>query len=292
MVEKIRIEQPPSFFPAALRRRAAPVKFRQQALAKLQSPTVLDAPIQLAQPRNLLSLAVVALLVVCGGVWAVTGSIPRQTTATGILTHAKGSIYFESPHTGQITGVFVTAGSIFPAKTPLFNIQSETGERTVRSTAGGRIISLLGSVGQQISQGAQLAVIERVDDIHDPVVAALYVPQSSAGLVRVGSQVDLDVRSAPSKSYGILRGTVESIGQFPQTESQIASFLGDAQLAKTFTMTGQPMSVIVRITPDSSTISGFSWSRGAGPPYQIDSRSLVTGAIHLAPIKPVDWISA
>ncbi|MFG2480743.1 HlyD family efflux transporter periplasmic adaptor subunit [Streptomyces fagopyri] len=268
------------------------MKFRPQALARLQKPTALDAPIQLARPRNLLSLAVVALLILSGATWAATGSIPRQTSAMGILTHAEGSIYLESPYTGQITGVFVSSGSVFPAHTPLFTIQSGDSVQTVRSITGGRIISMLGSVGQQISQGTQLAVIERINQAHDPLVAALYVPQSSAGSVHVGSQVDLDVQSAPSKVYGVLHGTVQSIGQFPQTESQISSFLGDAQLAGTFSKEGQPMSVIVRITPDKATTSGFNWSTGSGPPYQIDSRTLVTAGIHLAPIKPVDWVVA
>ncbi|WP_369221622.1 HlyD family efflux transporter periplasmic adaptor subunit [Streptomyces sp. R39] len=265
------------------------MKFRPQALARLQSPTALDAPIQLASPRSLLSLSVVALLLVSGAFWAMTGSIPRQARAAGILTHAEGSIYLQSPFAGQITGVFVSPGSVFPAHTPLFTIQSADRSQTVRSITGGRIISVLGSVGQVVSAGTELSVIERIDEVHDPLVAVVYMPQASVGLVRVGSPVDLDVASAPASQFGVLHGTVEAIGQFPQTQAKISSFLGDPQLAKDFSAQGQPFGVTIRITPGRTT-SGFSWSRGSGPPFQVDSRTLVTAAVHLPPIKPVDWV--
>jgi biotin carboxyl carrier protein len=265
------------------------MKFRPQALARLQRPTALDAPIQLARPRSLLSLSMVALLLISGASWAVTGAIPRRTAAPGILTHAEGSIFLQSPYAGQITGVFVSPGSVFPAHTPLLTVESGGRSHTIRSITGGRIISLLGSVGQVISSGVELAVIERIDESNDPLVATVYVPQASAGLVRVGSQVDLDVASAPTEQFGVLRGTVQAIGQFPQTEAQIASFLGDPQLARRFSAQGQPLSVTVRITT-GRTISGFAWSTKSGPPFPVDSRTLVTAQVHLPPIKPIDWV--
>ncbi|MEU3983487.1 HlyD family efflux transporter periplasmic adaptor subunit [Streptomyces sp. NPDC026672] len=267
------------------------MKFRPQALAKLQQPTKMDAPIQLALPRSLMSLTAVALLVVAGAVWAVTGAISRQTTASGILTHAGGSVYLQSPYAGQITSVFVVPGSVFPVDTPLFTVQSGGRVETVRAVTGGRLISSAGSVGSVVSRGTELAVIERIDGAGDPLVAMVYVPQASAGLIHIGSQVDLTVASAPSTQFGVLRGTVQSIGQFPQTEAQVTDFLGDRQLGQRFTAHGQPFAITVKIASGSTT-SGFTWSTTAGPPFQIDSRTLVSAAIHLPPIKPVNWVVA
>jgi hypothetical protein len=265
------------------------MKFRPQALAKLQKPRAVDAPIQLAHPRSLLSLGVVTLLMVVGAFWAVFGSVPQQTGATGILTHAEGSNYLQSPYSGQITGVFVSEGSVFPADTPLFTVQDGAGVQTVRSFTGGRVISVFGAVGQEISRGTQLAVIETINQTNDPLIAMLYLPQASAGTVHVGSQVDLTVASAPADQFGVLRGTVQSISQFPQTEGQISTFLGDPQLAEQFSAQGQPFGVEVSLAT-ANTTSGFDWSTGAGPPYQIDSRTLVSASIQLAPIKPIGWL--
>lgn len=265
------------------------MKFRPQALAKLQKPRAVDAPIQLARPRSLLSLGVVTLLMVAGAFWAVFGSVPQQTGATGILTHAEGSIYLQSPYSGQITGVYISEGSVFPANTPLFTIHDAAGIETVRSFTGGRVISVVGAVGQEISQGTQLAVVETINETDDPLIAMLYLPQSSAGMVHVGSLVDLTVASAPADQFGVLRGTVESISQFPQTQGQISAFLGDPQLADEFSAQGQPFGVEVSLAT-ANTTSGFDWSGGAGPPYQIDSRTLVSASIQMAPIKPIDWL--
>ncbi|MER6084744.1 HlyD family efflux transporter periplasmic adaptor subunit [Streptomyces sp. NPDC001833] len=238
-----------------------------------------------------MALAVVGVLVIAGAVWAVTGSIPRQATAAGILTHTEGSVYLQSSYEGQIVGVFVGTGASFPAGSPLFTVQDGGKQFTVRSVTGGRVISVLGRVGQVISKGAQLAVIERIDDKNDPLAAMVYLPQTQSGLVRPGSAVDLTVESAPAQQFGVLRGTVESVDQFPQTRHQIAQFLGDDQLAARFTSTGQPIGVVVRLTP-GRTPSGFAWSTGRGPSFHIDSRTLVSAAIHLPPIKPVNWVVA
>jgi hypothetical protein len=265
------------------------MEFRKQALAKLQAPRQMDYPVQLARPRNLVALAVVAALIVVGAIWTGTGSIGRRINALGILTHAEGTIYMQSNYQGQITGVFGGTGSTFLPNTPLFTIQDGNKQYTIRSATGGRVINMFARVGQVIPRGTQLAVIERIENQSDPLVAMVYIAQSSTSLIHKGSQVDISVQSAPTNQYGVLRGTVQSIDQFPETEQQISNFLGDVQLARRFTRAGAPIGVIVKLTPGRHNI-GFSWSTGSGPPFTIDSRSLVSAAIHLPPIKPVDWM--
>jgi hypothetical protein len=266
------------------------MEFRKQALDKLQSPRSIDSPVQLAGSRSLMALALVAVLIVAGVVWACTGSVGRQLSAPGILTHAEGTTYLQSTYQGQITGVFADTGSTFPVNTPLFTIQDGTRQYTIRSMTGGRVISLLGKVGQVINRGTQLAVIERIQQQDDPLAAMVYLPQGSAGLIQVGSEVDLSVDSAPSSQFGVLRGTVQSIDQFPEVEQQIANYLGDDQLARTFSAEGQSIGVLIKLTP-ARTVSGLAWSNHSGPPFPIDSRSRVSAAIHLPPIKPIDWVS-
>lgn len=267
------------------------MEFRKQALAKIQLPRSLDSPVQLARSRSLVALAVVSVLILTGVVWACTGSIDRVVSAPGLLTHAEGSIYLQSTYQGQITGVFADTGATFPVNAPLFTVQDGDRQYTIRSTTGGRVISLLGKVGQVINRGTQLAVIERIQQENDPLTAMVYLPSGSAGVVRVGNEVDLSVDSAPASKFGVLRGTVQSIGQFPETEQQIANFLGDDQLAKRFSDGEQPIGVLVRLTP-GHTASGFAWSNHSGPPFPIDSRSSVSAAIHVQPIKPIDWVTS
>ncbi|MET9588146.1 HlyD family efflux transporter periplasmic adaptor subunit [Streptomyces sp. NPDC006539] len=265
------------------------IQFRQKALAKLQAPSELDAPVKLAQPHSVVALVVAALLVAAGTVWACTGSLSRSTDAPGILTHAAGSFTLQSPVSGQITGVFVEQGATFPVHTPMFTVQVGSRQEVIRSITGGRATAVLGKVGQVITQGAQLAVIERSEGAADPLVAVLYVTQDKAGLIHKDDHVDLSVQSAPAPEFGVLRGTVQSIEAFPASTQQISDFLGDTELGRRFSAHGQPVKVVVRLSTGRTT-SGFQWSTRQGPPYQIDSRTLVTAAFHLAPLKPIKWV--
>ncbi|MER7983336.1 HlyD family efflux transporter periplasmic adaptor subunit [Streptomyces sp. NPDC095817] len=234
-------------------------------------------------------MAVVAVLVITGAVWGATGSVRREVPAQGILTHAEGSIYLQSGYDGQITAIFAATGASFQKGAPLFTVQDGDRQYTIRSTTGGRVISMFARAGEVVARGTQLAVIERIEEQSDPLVAMVYLPQASAGLVRSGSLVDLTVRSAPANQFGVLRGRVRSIGQFPETQQQIAEFLGDEQLARRFATQGQPLAVVVELFPGHTT-SGFKWSTKDGPPFQIDSRALVSASIHLPPIRPIEWV--
>ncbi|WP_405883168.1 HlyD family efflux transporter periplasmic adaptor subunit [Streptomyces sp. NBC_01384] len=230
-----------------------------------------------------------ALLLVVGATWACLGSVPRSALAEGILTHSDGSFTLQSSLSGQITGVFVAQGASFPVDTPMFAVQVGSHQETIRSVAAGRATAVLGKVGQVITRGAQLAVIERNEGPHDPLVAVVYVPQDKAGLIHRDDKVDLSVQSAPAEQFGVLRGRVLSVAEFPASTQQISEFLGDAQLGQRFSTQGEPLKVVVQLTADHTT-SGFAWSTGQGPPYQIDSRTLVTAAFHLAPLKPIHWV--
>ncbi|MEU0786678.1 HlyD family efflux transporter periplasmic adaptor subunit [Streptomyces sp. NPDC006173] len=238
-----------------------------------------------------MALAVVGLLVLASAWWSCTGSLARTAAAEGILTHAEGSFALQSPVAGQITGTFVEPGSTFPVNAPLFTVRVDESIHTIRSISGGRATAVLGQAGQVIVPGTQLAVIERIDGPTDPLVAELYVPQDRSGLIRTGQPVDLEVQSAPAAQYGVLRGTVVSISQFPENTRQISDFLGDEQLGTRFSTQGQPLRIVVRLRRDR-TASGWEWSTRHGPPYQIDSRTLVSAQIHVAPIKPVRWVVA
>lgn len=265
------------------------MKFRSKALAKLNQGDELDAPAALARPRAWLGLVVVGVLVVAGGVWAVTAELPHRVAGVGILTHPQGSFALRSPVSGQITGVFVSPGSTFPAGAPLFSVEVAKRPQVVKAITGGRAIAVLGKLGQVVTTGTDLAEVERIDGHDDQLVAVLYLQATDSAQVRRGSAVDLAVRSAPAQQYGVLRGVVTSISQFGESKQQITDFVGDPQLGEQFSLQGQPQKVVVRLLR-AATPSGYQWSTQSGPPYRIDSRTLVDAAVYLAPLKPIDWV--
>jgi hypothetical protein len=266
------------------------LQFRQQALAKLNSPEELDLPVRLARPQGWLVLCVTLVAVAAACVWAVTGSVASTVTAQAVLTHGQGSYVLQSPVAGQVTAVLAEQGARLPANAPVIKVRTGQGESVVRTVAAGRITALAATIGQIISTGANVAAVEKVARTSDPLYATVYVPAQKAAGIPAGAAVDLTVSSVPAQRYGVLRGHVKSVDRTAQSAQQIAAYLGDGQLGEQFTQDGRPVAVLVRLDTSRATKSGYRWSTAHGPPFRLDSMTLATASIRLADQHPVDWL--
>ncbi|MGW7378255.1 HlyD family efflux transporter periplasmic adaptor subunit [Streptomyces sp. NPDC054794] len=266
------------------------MQFRQQALAKLQSPEELDLPVRLARPQGWLALSVSVVVMAAASVWAVTGSVASTVGAPAILTHGQGSYILQSPVAGQVTAVLARQGERLPADAPVLKVRTSQGDSVVRTVAAGRVTALAATIGQIIRTGADIAAVEKVAHASDPLYATVYVPAENAAAVPAHARVDLTVSSVSTQEYGVLRGHVISVDRTAQSAQSIAAFLGDTQLGEQFTRKGRPVAVRVRLDKSSHTKSGYRWSSADGPPYRLDSMTLATGSIRLADQHPVDWL--
>ncbi|GAB1339289.1 HlyD family efflux transporter periplasmic adaptor subunit [Streptomyces sp. E-15] len=265
------------------------MQFRQQALAKLQSPEELDLPVRLARPQGWLVLGVTVVVMAAAAVWAVTGSVASTVGAPAILTHGQGSYLLQSPVSGQVTAVLTRQGARLPANAPVLKVRTARGTSVIRTVAAGRVTTLAADIGQIIRTGTTVAAVEKVAHRSDPLYATVYVPAENAAAIPAHASVDLTVSSVPTERYGVLRGEVTSVDRTAQSAQSIAAFLGDSQLGEQFTRKGRPVAVLVRLDP-SATKSGYRWSSAGGPPFRLDSMTLATGSVHLADQHPVDWL--
>jgi biotin carboxyl carrier protein len=266
------------------------LQFRQQALAKLQSPEELDLPVRFARPQGWLVLSVTVVAMAAASVWAVTGSVTSTVSAPAIITHGQGSYVLQSPVAGQVTAVLAKQGEQVPAGSPVLKVRTSKGEAVVRTLDAGRVSALAATVGQIIRTGANVAAVEKVARTGDPLYATVYVPAENAASIPDDAAVDLTVQSVPTQEYGVLRGHVKSVNRSAQSPQQISAFLGDSQLGEQFTKKGRPVAVTVRLDRSSATKSGYRWSSTDGPPYKLTSMTLASGSIRLSDQRPVDWL--
>ncbi|MBW8820495.1 MAG: HlyD family efflux transporter periplasmic adaptor subunit [Streptomyces sp.] len=266
------------------------MQFRQQALAKLQSPEELDLPVRFARPQGWLVMSVTVVVMAAACVWAVTGSVASTVSAPAILTHGQGSYILQSPVAGQVTQVIAKEGSRLPANSPVLKVRTADGDTLVRTVAAGRLTALAATIGQIISTGANVAAVEKVAHASDPMYATVYVPAENAASIPEDAAVDLTVSSVPTQEYGVLRGHVKSVDRSAQSAQQIAAFLGDSQLGEQFTKDGRPVAVLVRLDKSKGTKSGYRWSSAEGPPFALTSMTVASGSIRLADQRPVDWL--
>ncbi|MFJ3714682.1 HlyD family efflux transporter periplasmic adaptor subunit [Streptomyces sp. NPDC090057] len=266
------------------------MQFRQQALAKLQSPEELDLPVRLARPQGWLALGVTVVVMAAASVWAVTGSVASTVAAQAVLTHGQGSYLLQSPVAGQVTAVLAEQGERLPAGAPVLKVRTGQGDTVVRTVAAGRITALAATIGQIVQTGANVASVEKIAHASDPLYATVYVPAENAAAIPAHAPVDLTVSSVPAQRYGVLRGHVKSVDRAAQSPQSIAAFLGDSQLGEQFTRRGRPVAVLVSLDKSASARSGYRWSSAEGPPYRLDSMTLASGSIKLADQRPVDWL--
>ncbi|QNP61965.1 HlyD family efflux transporter periplasmic adaptor subunit [Streptomyces genisteinicus] len=266
------------------------MQFRQQALSRLRSPEDIDLPVRYARPRGPLVLAVTLAAVLAAAAWAVTGTVTSTVTAPGVLTHAQGSYVLQSPVSGQITAVLAEEGERVAADAPLLKVRTAAGDTVVRTIAAGRVTALVAAIGSVVTTGGDIAAVERVRSAGDPLMAVLYVPAGSGPDVSVGARVDLSVQSVAAQRYGVLRGTVTSVGRTAQTSRSITAFLGSGQLGEQFSAKGLPVAVVVELDTDPRTESGYAWSTSGGPPHALESMTLASGSVRTAALHPIDWL--
>jgi hypothetical protein len=141
-----------------------------------------------------------------------------------------------------------------------------------------------------ISTGSAVATVERGTGTAGGLVALLFVPADRAAGIVPGEDVDLSVASAPSAAFGLLRGRVLSVSQFPLTSAEVNAVLGGTATAGTFGAGVAPRLVTVSLQRDTATASGYAWTTAAGPPQRLPDQVPAAGTITLGAQAPISLL--
>lgn len=85
--------------------------FREQSLDKLSSPDRLDQLLRVVQPHAWVSLAALGVGILLAVLWSIFGRIPSTVNGTGILVRPKQVVPFQTPASGQLATILVSAGT-------------------------------------------------------------------------------------------------------------------------------------------------------------------------------------
>jgi pyruvate/2-oxoglutarate dehydrogenase complex dihydrolipoamide acyltransferase (E2) component len=266
------------------------MEFRRRALTKRDAPDDLRAPLRLTPARSWIVLALLAAVVAGGTAWGFLGEVPSSTQARGVLSYVRGSFGVNAPATGQVSRVSVLSGNEVQAGAAVAQLEVDGRPVTVRTATAGRVATVLAAEGQFVRAGEVLAVVERTGGPDDRVVAVLYLPAASGAFAPVGARVDLAVDSAPPAQFGLMRGTVTSVGAAPEGRRQIADFLGDEETAAELTASGPARRIVVDLLREAGSPDRYVWTHRDGPPFAVTTRTGVRGLVHQPPIRPVDWV--
>lgn len=265
--------------------------FRFKALQKAREPDELDTVVQLASPRAWIAVSVILAVVIGAGIWAFAAALPRSVESNGLLASPFGVATVVSPFAGEVGEVLVQPEQPVVQGDPLVAVLDSAGTvRQIVAPFAGEVAAVAVSNGRTLAVGDIAITLERTDTSDDRIIAMLFVSSSRAATIKPGMPVDLSVSAAPSRTFGVLRGEVASVGRFLLTEEQVLNLVGNDLLARDLISDGAPLLVRVNLLKDSSTASGYAWSTASGPPFGLASQTAVTASVRTGEDRPIDLV--
>jgi len=264
------------------------VDYRFKALAKQREADELDTPTVLTSPRGWLTLFCLAAVTLAAVAWGVFGRLPQTVSVAGLIARPHGTFPVQSLYRGQVTRIYANTGDRVQAGQDVAVVADARGaSHPVVSLFTGQVIGMQITEGEVIGPGTTVATIERSAPGLGPPVAMLFAsPQQVAG-IRPGESVQLAVASAPSAAFGLLRGRVLAVSQFPLATAELTALVAGAIPARTLAADEGKLLVTVSLQRNSRTATGYSWTTVAGPPYALPPVVPATGTIALGERVPI-----
>lgn len=266
------------------------MKFRGRALQKMREPDELDRPIMLVDTQGWTALFVILSVVLGAAIWAVSGSLPVTMTAPGILTSAEGNRAVTTPVAGTVAAVSAQPGQRVRAGDPILELTDEDTElQSITAPIDGMVLTVAGAVGQTLASGETVSTIQAGQESSD-LVTLVFVPAAKVTSISPGTTVLLAVEGVPQPQFGLLKGSVRSVGRFPIDPSMAVGIVGSQNMADQLTQGGQTVPVTIELGRDGRTRSGFAWTSVDGPPFPISPQHKVSASFDLGDRTPFDVI--
>ena len=150
----------------------------------------------------------------------------------------------------------------------------------LKSAISGRVTHVYRQAGDRVTKGEVLADVEVASKTSGLEVVA-FVPASFGQRVAVGHAVQITVAGVRREEAGFLKGTVTFVSDALVSADRVAA------LTKEKTTEGASYELRIAPTPDPSTISGYAWSTGKGPPQTFTGAVPVTIAVEVGERTPI-----
>jgi hypothetical protein len=262
------------------------MQLRARALRRRRLPDELDRMLTVAPSRAWLAVLALAMAVAGLVVWGFTGHLPRELSASGVLSAGSQSSV-QSMLTGRVARVAISAGQPVQAGQRVITLAGPPA-RVIASPFAGRIATVDVAPGQVVERGTSLYTLQ--PDVSDvaQLNAVVFLSAEDGATVTRGMDVNVQVASAPASAFGVVRGHVQSVTTYPASGASLTALLGNPELAARFSQDGPPIVARVRLELDKRTPSGLRWSTGEGAPFRLQPGVAVTAQIVQGTQTPAD----
>ncbi len=259
--------------------------FRKQARARLEAAEKLDTLLAITSPRLWIILVACVVLIASAAVWAFMGSAQATVPATGILLPSQGVIDLSSTVPGVVSSLPYGIGVQVAAQESVATVTEASGQQfSVNTQIDGIIVAQFVNPGTFVSAGEPIA---EIFPLNSPISGVMFVSATQGKSIAVGMSADISPSTAPSAQYGTIVGTVAQVSPLPITTNALEQLVGNRPgLVNQVDKLGSVLEVLVTLSRNTRTLSGYQWTSGSGPPYPITPGTLLSGQVILASIHP------
>jgi HlyD family secretion protein len=164
-----------------------------------------------------------------------------------------------------------------------------TGERvsSLTSTVSGRVIELKKNVGDQVSDGEVVAVLEPSEGSLEPIV---YVSSTQGKMIRHGMEAQISPYNVKKEEYGYMKAAVTQVGEYPVTPEAAVSVVANEALARELLGSLSKIEVRAQLMPTQATPSGYEWSSSKGPPFKVAGGTRIMISVIVDRRAPITYV--
>ncbi len=163
--------------------------------------------------------------------------------------------------------------------------------RVLLSTVSGYITGIYKNPGEIVGDGEAIFVVEEeLREENAILYAQTYVSAGEGKKIRKGMEALVSLIMIKEEEYGSIRGRVWNFSDAPVSKKTMLRMLGDENLVDQIAQRGAAMLVAVDLLSSDSTVSGYAWTSGKGPPMKIERNTLCSVEIVTRRQKPITLV--
>jgi HlyD family secretion protein len=160
-------------------------------------------------------------------------------------------------------------------------------ETTLRSPTVGRVIEIKKRIGDSVTAGEVIAVVEPEAAEMEPVV---YVNSTTGKQIKPGMEAQVSPSTVKREDYGYMKATIDYVGEYPVTPQAVQSSVANQALAQELIGASAKIEVRAKLSRSKQTTSGYAWSSSGGPSFRIQSGTRVTVSVVVDRRRPITFV--
>ena len=157
----------------------------------------------------------------------------------------------------------------------------------IEATFEGRVVELKKNTGDRVTPGTVLAVLEPPSAMLEPIV---FVSSSTGKRIKPGMEAQISPSTVKREEYGFMKGTVQSVGDYPVTPDAAMSIIANQTLVQELIGSTAKIEMRAALKPSTDAASGYEWSSSSGPPFRVDTGTRVTVSVVVDRKRPISLI--